>query len=894
MGDIQAALEKRFSPPLDTALVAAIAHEPGQTLQSALELCQILAEAALLDSYHSGRDGAFPTQVDGMQAEVSTSPSAATAAVDDTTKRKKESATPSKPQPKSSTSSRRSRFGGQLTLSSPPPNSPPTTSSTKAYSLTDDVASYDYGASTGSTAPPSPGSSSHGDAQSVERLLEEWELVNSTSHNPENLRLTDEETDTDIDLAASMGAHTLDSLRAREAREAQRVAGATGDEGIDPEALAEGTQLLLSLPDGHLPESISEEERFDPLVFLQHAFPSRTQAFLREALDDARGSIQEVIDTLMTIDLIESEDARQAELGTLKETAYGLASARQRAKGLAVREGADADLKGKKRKAARRRMQEEQRRVAGDVGMLTARSNDRKADAKPSKVTVNLTDVRRGAPVNVAAAKLERVAPAKARSNNDVAAFNRFRTDMTDEELAAKLAADPGADQPVRDNDWLLTSSVMAQLSTLLELEPAKISSIYNGASFNLAIAFARTVELASERYPTLESLDKAGDAPPGTAKKLCDGIASIVNTGESSKAHVARAFRATQGRQDATFDLLQLEELVRTAVGEHVPDALDPLGKLSHPDAAFATAEAAGVKGVSMPAAASAGKFQEAFPTPLQAARLGRAADMSSGTSDNKYARAFGRKEAGPPSGAAAALRSGAAIAAVLPASAASVVRETNAGLSHAPNERLGLASHISAHDPLRRMTEYRLVADEYRQRRDEALRKAAEAWRSSRGGVRVGGKGGDRGKGGTAWYYADEARRLDAKSRAWSLRAAEALVEDRRRAGVGVVRGDVSSHLRAAEGQAQQSHAANTIDLHGVTVHQALSIVREQVTRWYARPSTSGRLAPFRIITGVGRHSPHQIAVLRPAVAKMLEREGWRFDVDHQRGIIVVRGVK
>jgi hypothetical protein len=34
---------------------------------------------------------------------------------------------------------------------------------------------------------------------------------------------------------------------------------------------------------------------------------------------------------------------------------------------------------------------------------------------------------------------------------------------------------------------------------------------------------------------------------------------------------------------------------------------------------------------------------------------------------------------------------------------------------------------------------------------------------------------------------------------------------------------------------------------------------------------------LSPFRIITGVGKHSTNQNPVLMPAVIKLLDREGW-----------------
>lgn len=50
-----------------------------------------------------------------------------------------------------------------------------------------------------------------------------------------------------------------------------------------------------------------------------------------------------------------------------------------------------------------------------------------------------------------------------------------------------------------------------------------------------------------------------------------------------------------------------------------------------------------------------------------------------------------------------------------------------------------------------------------------------------------------------------------------------------------------------------------------------------------------------PFRIITGVGKHSTNHVAILRPGVAKALENDGWRVDRGtSDRGYILVRGVQ
>lgn len=833
--DIQARLSELFCPPLDTTLVAAIAHEPNQTLQSAKEVCETLAAAAVPDS--------LPSQSNDGKVQESNPPLAAGGA-----------------------SARRRAFGGKLTRADG--TAPTDTTTIPNLGSTTSSSSSSVAATPPSTASSPPASSppsSAADAATVERLLSEWSLVDHSSHDPDNLHLTDEEDSSQPGHALlSTSPSTADRLLTAQTHESGRLGDLSGTHRVDPTSLASGAS--------HLNTTRGKRDSFDPVSFLQHAFPSRTIEFLRETLEDAHGDVQTAVDTVMTIDLIEAEDARAATAEQVSE------SPRRVGGGLdyeALASGEDASLRGKKRRAARRRLQQEQRSVAD--GLVPGERGQK------GKLTVNLTDVRHGgASSNVLLKKVQQQEPAKSRSASPM-------PQLTDEQLAAKLAAeeeeaarDPDADRAVSDNQWLLTSSVLSQLSTLLDIEPVKVTSAYNASSFNLAVCFARLLEQESDQYPSLRSLDEAGDAPPGTAERIADGIAAI---GASTPAAASKALRATKGRQDAALDLMQLHALVQREVGE--ADALDPMGRLKElgPAEVPKSVEAANARGYAVDAAAGEGQFARTFPTPSQAASSKIASSNGSG---GVYSNVVGRKTPGPTSGAAAALRSGSAVASVFPASSAFVGASASDDLLDDPiaAER-GLASNTSHYDPLRRMAEYRLVAEEYRLRRDEALRKAASAWKSQRGGVRTGGKGGDGGRGGIAWHYADEARRLDAKSRAWSLRASQALVEDRRRAAVGVIR-------PGTQPTASHNVASNTIDLHGVTVHEALSIVREQVTKWYARPGPGLNPPPFKIVTGVGRHSPHQIAVLRPAIAKMLDREGWRYDVDHSRGVIVVRGAK
>ena len=842
--EIQSRLSELFCPPLDTTLVAAIAFEPNQTLQSATEVCETLAAAAIPDAHDESAAGEADT-----------------------------------PNTRSTTGgeARRKAFGGKLTH--------PSHSCTTRESQSNVQAATPP--STNSTASSSP-STTAADAATVERLLHEWSLVDKSSQDPDNLHLTDEDTSDNEHnepghalLSASTAAS--DKLVHAEREEGERLGELSGARKVDPEAVAAGEAHLNG------GKQWGDRDAFDPVLFLQHAFPSRTVEFLRDTLHDSHGDVQTTVDTIMTIDLIEAEDARSA---TVAQVGGSEASTPRKSGGLdyeALANGVssknggagweDPHLKGKKRRAARKRLHQEQRLAADGLASTTTADSKQKG----SRWTVNLTDVRHGgASSNHILKKVQQPQPPKSRTASSL-------PQLTDEQLAAKLAAeeedaarDPDADQPVSDNQWLLTSSVLAQLSTLLDIQPTQVTSAYNASSFKLAVCFARLLEQESDKYATLTSLDEAGGAPDGTAAQIAQGIAAITRV---SPVAASKALRATKGRQDAALDLLQLQLLVQREVGE--ADALDPMGRLKELGAAEVprTVEATNARGYAVPAGAAEGSFARTFPTPSQAASSKSA---SSNASASVYSNVVGRKAPGPVSGAAAALQSGSAVASVFPASSAFVGSTANDELLDDPVavER-GLASHTTHYDPVRRMTEYRLIAEEYRMRRDEALRKAASAWKSQRGGVRAGGKGGDGGRGGIAWHYADEARRLDAKSRAWSLRASQALVEDRRRAAIGVVR-------PGTQPTATHTAASNTIDLHGVTVHEALSIVREQVTRWYARPGPGMNPPPFKIVTGVGRHSPHQIAVLRPAIAKMLDRDGWRYDIDHQRGYITVRGTK
>jgi hypothetical protein len=370
----------------------------------------------------------------------------------------------------------------------------------------------------------------------------------------------------------------------------------------------------------------------------------------------------------------------------------------------------------------------------------------------------------------------------------------------------------------VRDNAWLLSSSVQSQLALLLDVAPEYVSRTF-ARDFKLASAATLLIESEAEKWP-LKALDEAGGAPSGTAATLADGLVGVSGC---TRADAQLAFRAAKGRQDAALDLLDLMALVRAASQE---------------------AEVA-----PRPATLFSSTTTPAAPAPKKRpARKGAAVKPVDGRLD-----------------ALDALRDGAT---VLPASSARVVlpaestsRVTRTRVSD-PNEPLDNAPPGA--EITRSSAECRILAAQYRARRDEALRKASSAFR-----VGAGAKTQRLGGGGAAWHYADEARTLEAKSRMWSMRAAHKLVEERR--------GD--------------EERAGELDLHLLTLPEALDVTRAELSRWRARGATG---EPLRIVTGVGNHSRNNVAVLRPGIKKMLEREGWEAtEQGSGSGIFLVRGL-
>lgn len=154
--------------------------------------------------------------------------------------------------------------------------------------------------------------------------------------------------------------------------------------------------------------------------------------------------------------------------------------------------------------------------------------------------------------------------------------------------------------------------------------------------------------------------------------------------------------------------------------------------------------------------------------------------------------------------------------------------------------------------------------LASSYSNARYAALAQAQAAYRRSRS---------DHLMAGAAGYYAQVGREHATASQKHGSAAADALVNSQ--------------------------STAHQLDLHGVSVQDALRIARDWTESWWAglgesrvngRRGADERARGFNIVTGVGRHSEGGKGKLGPAVSKMLTAEGWR--VEHGSGVITVKG--
>ncbi|KAG8875345.1 hypothetical protein FRB97_005209 [Tulasnella sp. 331] len=154
------------------------------------------------------------------------------------------------------------------------------------------------------------------------------------------------------------------------------------------------------------------------------------------------------------------------------------------------------------------------------------------------------------------------------------------------------------------------------------------------------------------------------------------------------------------------------------------------------------------------------------------------------------------------------------------------------------------------------------RYWSEYYRMRRDESLRDASRYWKKNWAGA----KGGD-----VALVYAEDSREHERRSKLWAMKAARMMVDNRQKSNI----------------------TRNTVDLHGLTVNEAVTLSQEAVNKWWNSSRSDGPPPqPLTLITGRGNHSKGKVGVIGPAVQNALEGEGWR--TSKRPGAIAVTGWK
>ncbi|KAF7732501.1 hypothetical protein EC973_003247 [Apophysomyces ossiformis] len=83
--------------------------------------------------------------------------------------------------------------------------------------------------------------------------------------------------------------------------------------------------------------------------------------------------------------------------------------------------------------------------------------------------------------------------------------------------------------------------------------------------------------------------------------------------------------------------------------------------------------------------------------------------------------------------------------------------------------------------------------------------------------------------------------------------------------------------------------------LDLHGLTVAEARVLLKEGITQWWSRSqmqSARRQVKPLKVITGIGKHSPHGQSRLLPSVLQWLKKDGWLIEAVNP-GSILVKGL-
>ncbi|WWC88466.1 uncharacterized protein L201_003377 [Kwoniella dendrophila CBS 6074] len=189
-------------------------------------------------------------------------------------------------------------------------------------------------------------------------------------------------------------------------------------------------------------------------------------------------------------------------------------------------------------------------------------------------------------------------------------------------------------------------------------------------------------------------------------------------------------------------------------------------------------------------------------------------------------------------------------------------------------------------------------------RTRRETAIRAAGRSFKTNTNGIAGGGRAV---KGVVAGHYAEQAQQAAARAREWELKAARIVVnshlsgtQHNHTSSLSPYGHTNNSTPRPGRGGNGGGGGNKTIDLHNLTINEAITVVNEVLNNWWMHEKEirlerwkKQEEGKFIIITGVGRHSVNNKGVLGPAVAGDLEKNGWKVDRgDSERGYLVVRG--
>ena len=104
---------------------------------------------------------------------------------------------------------------------------------------------------------------------------------------------------------------------------------------------------------------------------------------------------------------------------------------------------------------------------------------------------------------------------------------------------------------------------------------------------------------------------------------------------------------------------------------------------------------------------------------------------------------------------------------------------------------------------------------------------------------------------------------------------------------------------HSALADAHVASQSSSSALDLHGVSVADAVRIAKARVNTWWENLGDA-KYAPggggpardgYRIVTGIGRHSRDGAPRIGPAITRTLVRQGWKVEVGRGEAIVTGR---